>query len=206
MANNIMVISGPSGCGKSTLIRKFLQNHPEAGFSVSHTTRQRRPGEVDGRDYHFVPSDEFMKMRQEDQFVEWAEVHNHLYGTSRQEVDGKAQACRVVILDVDVQGARQIKNHLPGATFILVTPPDMEELERRLLERERPAQGKGDQAVRQRLKVARQELKQYPMYNYVVVNDEIEKALQILDAIYTAILHSSEVQGQFIEKLLGEGV
>ena len=111
-----------------------------------------------------------------------------------------------MILDVDVQGAKQIKNHFPEALFILISPPDMKELERRLLGRERPANDKDDQTIRQRLDVARQELKQYRMYDYIVVNDDLEKALKTLDSIYTAFLHTTAAQASYVDKLLGEGV
>ena len=142
---NIIIISGPSGCGKSTLIHELLAEFPELHFSVSHTTRPMRKNEVPGKDYHFISEREFQKMLDGDQFVEWAEVHGHRYGTSWKEIRAKSGKGRTLVLDIDSQGARNIKRQFPEAMAIFVVPPTLAALKKRLLQR----QGKLDREARQ---------------------------------------------------------
>ncbi|HLP47160.1 MAG TPA: guanylate kinase, partial [Candidatus Kapabacteria bacterium] len=123
--NNLIVVSGPSGSGKSTLIRRLLQKHPELVFSTSHTTRSRREREIDGKDYHFVSTEEFRRMIESDEFVEWAQVYGNYYGTSYGEIESKTKESQktFLVLDIDVQGARNIKKKYPDALFVFIIPP-----------------------------------------------------------------------------------
>jgi guanylate kinase len=200
MSSNLIVISGPSGCGKSTLIRRLLKKHRGLLFAISHTTRPRRGREVEARDYYFVSREQFLEMKDNNEFVEWAEVHGNYYGTSRREIEFKANQgrSRFLVLDIDVQGAGNIKKIYPGALFIFVAPPSMEELERRLLGREKTM----DPHVRKRLEIARQELKQYTLYDYVIINKKLDTAFYILNAIYTAHRNTTARREWLIKKLL----
>jgi guanylate kinase len=198
--HNIIVISGPSGSGKSTLIGRLMKLHPEIIFSTSHTTRPVRGKEVNGSDYHFIPREEFLEMVRNDEFVEWAEVYGNYYGTSYREIDHKSKkgGDTILALDIDVQGARKIKEKYPDALFIFVVPPSLEILRQRLEARER----KFDQHIRERLEIAKEELKQYSIYDYIVVNDKLEEAFKVLDAIYTAYQHTRWRQEAFMKQYL----
>ena len=198
--HNIIVISGPSGSGKSTLIGKLMKKHPEIIFSTSHTTRPNRMKEVNGRDYHFISQQEFLDMVENDEFVEWADVYGNYYGTSYREIESKSKigGDTILALDIDVQGARKIKEKYHDALFIFVVPPSLEILRQRLEAREK----KFDQHIRKRLEIAKEELKQYNIYDYIVVNDKLEEAFKVLNAIYTAYRHSKWRQEAFIKKYL----
>lgn len=198
--HNIIVISGPSGSGKTTLIAELMKQHPEIIFSTSHTTRPIRGKEVNGCDYHFIPRDEFLEMVKNDEFVEWAEVYGNYYGTSYREIEHKSKkgGDTILALDIDVQGARKIKEKYPDALFIFVVPPSLEILRQRLEARER----KFDQHIRERLEIAKEELKQYSIYDYIVVNDKLEEAFKVLDAIYTAYQHTRWRQEAFMKQYL----
>jgi len=200
VTHNIIVISGPSGSGKSTLIGKLMEQHPEIIFSTSHTTRPIRVREVNGRDYHFISQQEFLDMVKNDEFVEWADVYGNYYGTSYREIDSKSKkgGDTILALDIDVQGARKIKEKYPGALFIFVVPPSLDILYQRLEAREK----KIDQHIRDRQEIAKEELKQYSIYDYIVVNDKLEEAFKVLDAIYTAFRHTRWRQEAFMQKYL----
>jgi guanylate kinase len=198
--NNIIVISGPSGSGKSTLIARLMAQHPEIIFSTSHTTRPRRGKEVNGSDYYFICQEEFLEMVENDDFVEWAKVYGNYYGTSYREIDAKSKmgGDTILALDIDVQGARKIKEKYPDALFIFVVPPSLEILRQRLETREK----KFDQHIRERLEIAKEELEQYNIYDYIVVNDKLEEAFKVLNAIYTAYRHTKWRQEAFMKKYL----
>lgn len=198
--NNLIVISGPSGSGKSTLIRRLLQKHGELVFSTSHTTRPRREREIDGKDYHFVSREQFQQMIDNDKYVEWALVFGNYYGTSYGEIESKVKESQntFLVLDIDVQGARNIKKKYPAALFIFIIPPTLEELEKRLVKREK----KEDENVRKRLEIARQELKEYDIYDYIVINKELHDAFYVLDSIYTAYRNTTGRHAHFVKKLL----
>lgn len=174
----LYVVSGPSGCGKSTLIRRLLAEVPGLRFSVSHTTRPPRPSEREGREYYFVGREAFQRMIKAGAFVEWARVHGFLYGTSKKELARRAGRGDVV-LDIDVQGARQVRVRFPEAVSIFIMPPAMGELRRRLRGRgaDSPA------ALRRRLTAARREIRSYKDFDYVVVNDDLDKAAGELRSI-----------------------
>ncbi|UKL14121.1 guanylate kinase [Dissulfurimicrobium hydrothermale] len=179
---DIFVISAPSGAGKTTLCRRLLADDKRLCFSISHTTRRPRPGEIDGRDYFFVSRERFEAIEKDGGFLEWAEVHGNLYGTSRSQVFERLKEGADVLLDVDVQGARQIRRTFPDAVFIFILPPSWRELERRLY-----ARGSEDSEwLELRLKNAAVELDAVTEYEFSVVNNELETALEELKAIILA--------------------
>jgi guanylate kinase len=198
--HNIIVISGPSGSGKSTLIGRLMERHPEIIFSTSHTTRPIRGKEVNGSDYHFIPQKEFLEMVENDEFVEWAKVYGNYYGTCYREIETKSKMGgeTILALDIDIQGARKIKEKYLDALFVFVVPPSLEILRQRLEDREK----KFDQHIRKRLEIAKEELKQYNIYDYIVVNEKLEEAFKVLDAIYTAYRHTKWRQEAFMKKYL----
>jgi guanylate kinase len=177
----LFVVSGPSGCGKSTLIGRVMGDLGDVRFSVSFTTRRRRATEVDGREYHFVSKKEFEAMIREGRFLEWAIVHGRHYGTSRAEVDEKAMTGDV-FLDIDVQGARQVRASGGPASFIFIMPPVLEGLRRRLLKRRTEDQA----SLSKRLADARKEIQAYPEFDFVVINEDLEKAVADLKSIILA--------------------
>jgi len=198
MSNNIIVVSGPSGSGKSTLIDRLMVRHPGIIFSTSHTTRPRRGSERDGEDYHFVSEEQFLHMADRGEFAEWAEVYENYYGTSYKEIETKSKTGKDLVLDVDVQGAENIKKKYPDALFILVAPPSMEELRDRLGRREQ----KIDRHIQKRLETAREELTRYDIYDYIVINDNLEDAFAVLDAIYTASRNTKSRHETFMKQLV----
>ncbi|MCS6803872.1 MAG: guanylate kinase [Acidobacteriota bacterium] len=183
--NFLVVISSPSGGGKTTIVKALLERVPQTRLSVSHTTRKPRSNEVHGQDYFFVSRDDFLKMRAQGEFLESAEVFGNLYGTSKRMVDEILAAHCDVILDIDVQGAAQIRAHSPDALTIFLMPPSFDELKRRLNLRgtETPA------SMSRRLEVARQEVTRYAEFDYLVINDELQEACRAVEAIVRAERH-----------------
>ena len=177
-----LILSAPSGAGKTTIARTLLARRPDLGYSVSCTTREPRPGEVDGRDYKFISRAEFLERRAREEFAESAEVHGNLYGTLRSEVERVLESGRHVVMDIDVQGAAQFRASFPGAVTVFVLPPSADVLLDRLRGRrtESPAQ------LVERLRSAVDELRAVEQYRYVVVNDEIERAVHRVGAIVDA--------------------
>ncbi|HCC55639.1 MAG TPA: guanylate kinase [Desulfobulbaceae bacterium] len=179
----LFVISAPSGAGKSTLLKRLLIEVPNLAFSVSHTTRAPRPGESNGREYHFVDHPTFTGMCANQAFLEWAEVHGNLYGTSRAAIEAQQAKGIDVFLDIDVQGARQLREQqLPGAIFLFITPPSWTELERRLRGRGTDA----EETVQLRLNNARREMEAADLYDYLVINDRLDEAVEVLRAVIIA--------------------
>ncbi len=178
----MLVISGPSGTGKSTLIKRLTAEFSAFTFSVSCTTRAPRPGEVDGREYHFLTREEFQRRRDEKYFAEWAEVHDNLYGTPRQTTKDLLAKGRDVIFDIDVQGARQIKNNMGQGCYVFVFPPSREALEKRLTGRGTDSEA----TIIRRLAAARHEISDSQWFDHWVINDELDSAYQQLRAIYLA--------------------
>lgn len=179
----LLVLSAPSGCGKTTILKKVMADLPGLVFSVSHTTRQPRSGEQDGRDYHFVSREQFMAIRdrQPSGFLEWAEVHGNFYGTSRQDVEALLVEGMDVVLDIDVQGAAQIRRNAEPVT-VFIAPPSLFELERRL--RGRGTESEESLAVR--LANAEKEIQDAGSYTYLIVNDQLDEAVQALQAVIIA--------------------
>lgn len=178
----LFVISGPSGAGKSTVVFKAMEGRDDVCFSTSVTTRKPRPGEVDGREYFFVDLDRFKEMVENDELLEHAEYVANSYGTPRAYVEDKLSAGMNVILDIEVQGARQVNEKKPDSVKIFIIPPSIEELERRL-------KGRGTdtaRAIEARLIRARQEYKEANFYDYIIINDDAERAAKKLAAIMLA--------------------
>lgn len=180
----LLILSSPSGAGKTTLSRKLQDAFTDLRFSVSHTTRTPRSNEEDGRDYHFVDRARFEAMVNEGAFVEWAEVHGNLYGTSIAEVDKARQTpgCGGILFDIDYQGARQIRAKLPEVVGVFILPPSMQELERRLKGRKTESV----EAISRRFEAAKREIEHYALFDYVLVNDDLERAFATLQGIVLA--------------------
>ena len=175
----LLVISGPSGVGKGTVVRALLAARPDLAFSVSCTTRSPRPGEVDGVHYRFVSDAEFDRMITEDGFLEWADIFGHRSGTPAAPVEDARAAGRDVLLEIDVQGARSIRQRVPDAVLIFLRPPSEEELARRLRARGTEAGA----ALERRLAAARLEMEEAEAFDHVVVNDSVEEAVREVLAI-----------------------
>ena len=178
----LFIVSAPSGAGKTSMVRALMERDPDLGFSVSHTTRPPRPGEVDGRDYHFVDVPTFERLVEEGAFLEYARVFDNYYGTSRAAVEAQLAEGRDVFLDIDWQGARQVRQAWPEAVSIFVLPPSREALEARL-------RGRGtdsDEVIAGRMARAVDEASHYDEYDYLIVNDDFETAVGDLGAIVRA--------------------
>jgi guanylate kinase len=176
----LIVVAGPSGVGKGSVDRGLLARDPEGlALSVSATTRPARPGETDGVDYAFVGEDRFDEMIRAGELLEWAEIVGHRSGTPRQFVLEQRQAGRDVILEIDVKGARQVRDQVPDALLIFLKPPSFEELERRL----RSRGTEDEQRIEERLRTARWELEQTGWFDHVVVNDDLDRATEEVAAI-----------------------
>ncbi len=179
---DLFIISAPSGAGKSTLCNRLISMVPNIAFSVSHTTRPPRQGEKNGRDYFFVSQEQFTELVAQDAFLEWARVHGHMYGTSRKHVMELLSNGIDVILDIDVQGATQVKAKFPSAVTIFILPPSWDILEERLMKRK----SEDRHAIAVRLRNALDEMEEVANYEYTVVNDRLEDALDELVSIVTA--------------------
>jgi guanylate kinase len=182
-SGKLFILSAPSGAGKTTLLKRVMADLQGLAFSVSHTTRRPRAGEQDGIDYHFVSREQFEGMREQGIFLEWAEVHGNLYGTSRPAVLAQLETGLDVILDIDVQGAAILRRSaaIPAAS-LFISPPSLQELERRL-------RGRGtdsEETILLRLKNARMEMQAAVEYEYLIVNDRLEQAIDTLRAIVIA--------------------
>ncbi len=182
MAGNLYVVAAPSGAGKTTLVRMLLEREPVVHLSISFTTRPPRPGEVNGREYNFVTGAEFRAMIDRGEFLEWAEVHGNLYGTSRTWISAQLAAGRDVLLEIDWQGAQQVRRLFPAAIGIFVLPPSLDELTRRLT-------GRGTdsaEVIAGRLAAAQAEISHVGEFDYVIINDSLEQALEDLRAVVRA--------------------
>lgn len=187
------MIVAPSGAGKSSLVQALLQSDSSVKLSLSTTTRTPRIGEVNGQDYRFVTEADFLQQRANHDFLEWAEVHGHFYGTSRSWLEAQMQAGSDVILEIDWQGAQQIRQLIPSAQWIFIFPPSFEALEARLRKR-----GKDDaQTIERRLAAAHLELQHAAEADYIVINDSFEQALADLSSILAATrLRTAAVMSQ----------
>ena len=178
-SGNLFVISSVSGGGKTTVIRKLMELMPDVQLAISHTTRKARPGEEEGKDYFFTTRDIFRSMIEEGEFLEWAEVYGKYYGTSIQAVDLVSESGCDAILDIDVQGAMQVRDKRPDAVLVFIVPPSEEEQERRL-------RGRGtecEEDVAKRLEAARRELAFADEYDYCIVNGELDEAVESIRGI-----------------------
>ncbi len=184
ISGHLFIISGPSGAGKGTLRKLLFERIPGLMFSISCTTRSPREGELDGVDYHFVDEASFRHMIAGGKFLEWAKVHDNYYGTLREDVEKELRDRKNVILEIDVQGAHQVKSNCPDAIMIFVAPPSISELEKRLRQR-----GTEEETVLQvRLKNAIEEMDDSSFFDHLIVNDEIARAAKEMENI----IHSYE--------------
>jgi guanylate kinase len=178
----LFVVSGPSGAGKTTLYKKAISVLPNLMHSVSYTTRAHRAGEVNGRDYTFINREKFIAMVHEKEFAEWAEIHGELYGTAKRRLESIMNSGADAILDIDVQGAMQLKETLPGGVYIFILPPSLKILRERLEKR----MANVKEEIEKRLTVAVEEIKKYPEYDYVIVNNIFDDAFTELASIIIA--------------------
>ncbi len=192
------MMSAPSGCGKTSLAKRALREMSDLTFSVSHTTRQPREGEREGVDYFFVLKNDFQKMVEQDDFLEHAHVYGNDYGTSRDFVDAKLASGYDVLLDLDVQGAAQVKERYPAAILLFVLPPSLEALQRRLRNRGLDDPG----VIADRLKIARKVIQHYTNYQYVIINKEIEESLLELKSIVQVAGYRMERRKKLAEEIL----
>ena len=197
----LLTICSPSGAGKTTLTRELLRSFSRLTFSVSSTTRRPRPTEVDGRDYFFIDVAEFERRVAAGEFVEWAEVHGNYYGTSVSELErARKEGKAGLVFDVDYQGARQIKAQLPTAVGVFILPPSMEELARRL----RGRATDDEETIRRRFAKAKHEIENYRIFDYVIVNDDLEKSQARLRSIVYAEASRVNRLASCAERLLRE--
>ena len=194
----LFVISSPSGGGKGTLIRRILTHLPRLGYSVSWTTRAPRQGETNGRDYHFVTPAEFDAARERGEFLEWAIVHGHLYGTSLKVVERELAAGRDIVLEIDVQGAATVRRTGIEAVSVFILPPSFEILRRRLVGR----QSENSENLALRLRNSRGEVEHYRDFDYLVLNDDVERAATQLAAIVYAERARRTRQERLAERVL----
>jgi guanylate kinase len=198
---DLFIVSSPSGAGKTTLIRRVLEDagfRDTLHFSVSHTTRRPRTGERDGVEYYFVSEPAFRSLEARDGFLEWAVVHGNLYGTSRAEVEPRLAAGVDVLLDIDVQGARQVRSHVPDAVKVIVFPPSREVLEQRLKARASDA----PDAVLRRLAAARKEMEEWGEFDYAIINEDLEAAVDELRSILVARRAGKSRRRERLESIL----
>src|SRR5574343_437722 len=190
MAGNLYVVAAPSGAGKTTLVRMLLESESAVHLSISFTTRSPRPGEQNGREYHFIDAETFRGMISRGEFLEWAEVHGNFYGTSKKWIADQLAGGNDVLLEIDWQGAQQVRQLFPEAIGIFILPPSMEELTRRLT-------GRGTdsaEVISRRLAAAQAEMRHVGEFDYVIINDRLEQALDELRAVVCASRLSFAVQ------------
>ena len=182
MRGNLFIVSAPSGAGKTSLVKALLESTPDIKLSVSYTTRAPRPGEVDGREYHFVSRETFMEMAQRGDFLESAEVYGNLYGTSQSWIEGEIAGGHDILLEIDWQGAAQVRKIFTGCIGIFILPPSLEALETRLTGRKQDSA----EVIAQRLQAARDDISHVAEFDYVIINDKLDEAVQQLRAVVVA--------------------
>jgi len=183
MSGILYIISAPSGSGKSTLVNELRKFVPSLEFSISYTTRPPRGSEQNGREYYFIARDQFEKMIRNDEFLEYADVFGNYYGTAKSVLHQAAKRGNDLLLDIDVQGERQVKQKMPDAVSIFVLPPSRRELESRLRKRSLSENVHSEEVIRRSLDTARKEIENYPNYDYILVNDRLEQSVDRLQAI-----------------------
>ena len=182
MIGNLFIVAAPSGAGKTTLVRLLLESDPRIKVSISHTTRSPRPGEENGREYHFIDVPAFLDMVNRGEFLEWAEVHGNYYGTSKSWIEAEMSSGRDVLLEIDWQGAQQVRKVFTQAIGIFVLPPAMDVLNARLA-------GRGTdsaQVIARRIAAARDEMRHVDEFDYVIINDDLQQASCDLRSVVTA--------------------
>ena len=182
----VFIISAPSGSGKTTLTNRLLSLVPGLQFSISYTTREPRGSEETGREYFFITPGQFESMIEAGEFLEYAKVFGNYYGTAKHFLDDATRAGKDLVLDIDVQGAHQVKTKMPEAVSIFILPPSREVLERRLRGRSQAENVTSQEVIRRRLEEAAREIEKYPNYDYILVNDQLEESIDHLQAIVLA--------------------
>ncbi|MCD8522333.1 MAG: guanylate kinase [Saccharospirillaceae bacterium] len=200
MIGTLFIFSAPSGAGKTSLVKALLQSTGYIGVSVSHTTRAPRPGEVNGKDYHFVSVAEFQDMVSRGAFLEHAQVFDNFYGTSQEWVESELSAGRDVILEIDWQGAQQVRHQMPDAVSVFIAPPSIAALRERLQKRGQDS----EDIIERRMRDARNEMSHYGEYNYLIINDNFENTVEELRAIVIARRHRLSAQQVRHEEVLQE--
>jgi guanylate kinase len=183
MSGNLFIVSAPSGAGKTSLVSALLTGNKQISLSISYTTRAPRPGETDGKDYHFVSREQFLQMAQQGDFLESAEVYGNLYGTSQPWIEKQLASGRDILLEIDWQGAAQVRKLMPHAISIFILPPSLAALEARL-------KGRGQdsaEVIARRLHAAQEDISHVAEFDYVIINDKLDEALRQLDAVVTAV-------------------
>ena len=198
MKGSLFIISSPSGGGKGTIIHRVMDNVESLVYSVSFTTRERRENEVDGKDYNFVPKEEFERLINADEFLEYATVHGNYYGTSRSFVDRERSRGRDVVLEIDVQGAMQVRRSAPDSIGIFILPPSYETLKARLTARETDS----EEAIELRLKNAKEEVTRFREFDFVIINDDLETAVRNLESVVLANRLERDRQDALIHDIL----
>ncbi len=184
----LIVISGPSGCGKTTIAREVLKRHPDFYFSVSATTRPKRPNEIDGSDYYFISREEFQQKITNDELAEWEKIYDDFYGTPKGEIENALHKGRSVILDIDVNGALSIKDKYPSNSLLLfIKPPSLEILKQRLMNRKTES----GETLRKRLERAAMELRRAGEFDHAIVNDELARAVRETETVIASSLNVS---------------
>lgn len=182
MTGNLFIVSAPSGAGKTTLVRLLLESDPRIGVSISHTTRSPRPGEENGREYHFIDVPAFQEMIDRDEFLEWAQVHGNYYGTSKKWIEAEMASGRDVVLEIDWQGAQQVRKVFAQAIGVFILPPSMAILETRL-------SGRGTdsaEVIARRIAAAHDEMRHVDEFDYVIINGGLQQAVDDLQLIVKA--------------------
>jgi guanylate kinase len=182
MTGNLFIVCAPSGAGKTSLVNALLEREPDIELSVSYTTRAPRTGEADGREYHFVPREQFLAMAQRGEFLESAEVHGNFYGTSQAWIEARRREGHDILLEIDWQGAQQVRRLIPEAVGVFILPPSLEVLRKRLTARGQDS----DEVIEQRLANAREEIGHLEEFDYVIINQTFEVAVVDLVSIVRA--------------------
>ena len=190
MSGNLFIVSAPSGAGKTSLVKALLSTNQDIALSVSYTSRAPRSGEVDGKDYHFVSREKFLSMAQQGDFLERAEVYGNFYGTSKSWISSQTAGGRDILLEIDWQGAQQVRSMFPRCISVFILPPSLQALQDRLNNRKQDSA----EVIARRMASAREEVAHIGEFDYVIINDKLDEALQQLNAIVVAAALRSERQ------------
>jgi guanylate kinase len=193
-----LVVSAPSGAGKTTIIRTVIAEDEKLGFSISTTTRLKRPDDIEGESYYFISREEFKNLIDQDEFIEWAEVHGNLYGTMRKEIDRIRALGKIPLFDIDVQGGANLKSRLKSSVLIFIIPPSLEILEQILRNRKTDS----EEQIKIRLANAIGELAQYGIYDYILINNNLTEAVNNFKTIVAAELMKTPLSSEKIKNIL----